>query len=369
MSRLKRGEPQEVPEQDESFVEDPAFMYFGNVDVNFQKTISTGLTLLDLALSGKRTRYGGLPGGIIAELFGPSASGKTALMAEICANVEASGGRILIGDPERRFDKEYAKLTGLHIAQENYYVPDTPGDVFKAIMAFKPTGPDIIDCIANDSLAALVASAEIEGTKKSKKKEGGETDLIQDKMGGMKPREMQALMRKIGRIITKGNILCIFTNQLIDTMQMFGPSKTTPGGNAIRFFASVRIEIKQTGKIDEKVSLIHGEGEKARRVEYEDTIGIEGDINIVKNSLDDPYRTAPFRLLFNHGFDDIGTNLQWLKSVTGDTTFSGYQSLSEAIRAIEKAGHENDLRERTVDMWHLIKQKFAEKTARKPKQR
>lgn len=350
-----------------------------NSDMNFdfhgdmQHTISTGSTLLDLAISGKRKHGGGIPGGIIIEIFGASSSGKTQLMGEICASVQAQGGKVRLGDPETKFDSAYAGRYGFNIGPDTVYIPDTPADVYKEIHNFVPTGKGIIDCIATDSIAALVAKAEMtpmdDETKKKKKLT--EDPMIADKMGGMKPKEMHALVRKAARKLKKSSILCVFTNQLHDSMSAYGSRVRVPGGHAVPFFATLRISLSMDKKLEEKIGFARdikddkGNVVTKKRVEHEKIIGIETTATLIKNHIDDPFREAPLRIIFGYGFDDVGANMQWLKEVLGMSMYpavdKGFVSLLDARKYIQENKKQAELREMVCHYWMEIEQKFHDK--------
>jgi RecA/RadA recombinase len=369
MSRLNKGLTDQIIEEAEEEMEDPELIF--NLPINMQNTVSTGSTLLDLAISGKRKKGGGVPGGIIIEIIGMSSSGKTQLMGEICSSIQAQGGKVKLGDPEAKFDPDYALRYGFKITPDILYMPDTPAEVYKEIHDFIPTGNGIIDCIATDSIAALVAGVETpteEDTKKKKKQV--EDPLIADKMGGMKPKEMHALIRKTARKLKKSSIICIFTNQILESMASYGSKKTTPGGNAVRYFASLRIELSQDSKIEEKIGFVRevpsSDGKMTKkRVEHEKIVGVECTATMIKNHIDDPYQTAPLRIIFGYGFDDVGANLQWIKEVLALNTFLAvdktFQSLLDARKYIVENKKQSLLKDMVMTYWYEIESKFQNK--------
>lgn len=377
MSRLNKGDISTIAEQIEQEPKLEGDFEFFDFPINMENTVSTGSTLLDLAISGSRKRGGGIPGGIILEVFGANSTGKTQLMGEICADAQSKGGKVRLGDPEAKFDPAYAERYGFHISPDTIYMPDTPADVYREIHNFQPTGDNVIDVIATDSIAALIASAEM-GPDELKKK-SAEDPLIADKMGGMKPKEIHALIRKATRRLRRSNILCIFTNQQHDSMAKFGAAKKTSGGNAIPYYASIRIELKYNSKITEKVGIAREVSKKddkkptMKRVEHEKVIGIECTATCVKNHIDDPYREAPLRVIFGYGFDDIGSNLQWLKDNLALNTYLAvdkeFTSLSDAIRYTEENNKEKLLKEMVIVLWQEIETKFRNKIKRKERLR
>ena len=200
----------------------------------FDMLVSTGSTLLDCAISGKRVKGGGLPGGILIEIYGPSGKGKTALAVEVGASAQAMGGTVFFNDPEGRLDQEYAEAYGLSLAGgKNYTKSDTIEAVFDDLIAwFKKDLPqDKIHVYICDSLAALSTEAEMEGG---------------DKAGMLRAKAFSQMMRRIARMVSNKNRLVVFTNQIRQKPSMGGfggPSETTPGGEAIKFYASVRLRV------------------------------------------------------------------------------------------------------------------------------
>ncbi len=305
--------------------------------------ISTGSTLLDLAISGGRTRGGGLPGGILVEIFGESGGGKTALLVDICASAQEDGGKVRFLDPEARLDKEYAEVYGMHLNKDDYHRPNTVIEMFSHIADWE-TNPKVINVIGADSLAALSTDLELEKG---------------DKMGMRRAKEFSQELRKLCRVIADENKLIVCSNQV--RQGDFG--SVTPGGKGIPFYASVRIRIKQIKKIDKAKTV---RGKKITKI-----IGIDSECEIVKNSIDDPFRKAPIRILFGHGIDDVGANLQWLKTTLGLTKYKAidieYASLDQAAEYIEKNDLEEKLREEVIDLFMEIEDSF--KIKRKKKKR
>jgi recombination protein RecA len=376
MGRLNKGDITNQIANEEPDDNDMNFIFHGDM----QNTVSTGSTLLDLAISGKRKHGGGIPGGIIMEIFGSSSAGKSQLMGELCSSVQAQGGKVRLGDPETKFDPAYAARYGFNIGPDTIYIPDTPADVYKEIHNFVPTGNGIIDCIATDSIAALVAQAEMTpmDDEAKKKKKLTEDPLIADKMGGMRPKEMHALIRKAARKLKKSSILCIFTNQLHDNMNAYGSKGRVPGGHAVPFFATLRISLAMDKKIGEKIGFAREITDAKgiitkKRIEHEKIIGIETTATLVKNHIDDPFREAPLRIIFGYGFDDIGANLQWLKEVLALNTYlavdKDFTSLLDARKYIQENKKQAELREMVCHYWMEIEQKFHDKLGYESRER
>ena len=164
--------------------------------------ISTGSTLLDLAISGGRVRGGGLPGGVLVEIFGPSGSGKTVLLSEIAGFIQRQGGEVKFHDPEARLNQQFATMFGMELKEGDYYQPDTVPEVFETVRAWKPPQKEgIIHGIMADSLAALSTDMEMD------KKDG-------DKMGMRRAKEFSEELRKTCRILKQNNFLMVCSNQV-----------------------------------------------------------------------------------------------------------------------------------------------------------
>lgn len=321
-------------------------------DGNFDTIISTGSTLLDLAISGGQIRGGGLPGGILVEIFGPSGTGKTVLLCEIGGGIQRKKGDLMFHDPEGRLNKQFARMFDLDTDSINYTMPDTVTEVFSTIKDWDPKGSKI-NGVCTDSLAALSTDMEME------KEEG-------DKMGMRRAKEFSEGLRKLCRHITKTNLLMVCSNQVRINVDAgaYGPKYTTPGGEAIGFYASVRLRMARPEKIkkEEKVA-----GKIVKRY-----IGIEVEVEVFKNSVWKPYRTAPVVILFDYGIDDVRANLQYIKDFTKNTTYTiGGEtldvSMDKAIKIVEEDGLVKQLREEVIDLWEEIESKFD--TNRKPKTR
>ena len=328
------------------------------VPLNTSMVISTGSTLLDLAISGNRIRGGGLPGGILIEIFGPPSSGKTALLVEICSSAQAKGGEVLIADPEARLDKEYASLFGLKIPREIYHRPNTVTELSDLIWNWNPKNDKVINVLAADSIAAISTSMEME---------------TGDKRGQRKAKELSELCRKVGRKIALAHQLNVFTNQ--ERQGEYG--RTTPGGFAVPFHASVRIRIARTGarQLEAKRTIVRehtdkGTGEVTKKkVELTKNIGIESEAVIIKSSISNEYQTVPIYIIFGLGIDDIRANLIWLKKVQAMTKFpcvnKEYTYINDAIKYIEHNNLESKLRENVINTWETIERLFCQNRKKK----
>lgn len=319
---------------------------------NTSTVISTGSTLLDLAISGGRIRGGGIPGGILVEAFGPSGSGKTVLLSEIAGDIQRKGGENMFHDPEARLNKQFAQLFDLDTEKINYTIPNTIPEVFSSVRAWEPKGVKINGVMA-DSLAALSTDMEMDN------KEG-------DKMGMRRAKEFSEELRRTCRILAKNNLLMVCSNQVRVNMDAgpYGQKYTTPGGEAVGFYSSLRLRFSKPEKIKAKERIA---GKEVTRV-----IGVRTEIEVFKSSVWKPYRTAPVTILFDYGIDDIRENLQFIKDFTKNTTYTvggvglGI-SMESAIQKVEKDGLEDALREEVIDLWEEIESKF--NTERKPKKR
>ncbi len=328
------------------------------VPLDTSMVISTGSTLLDLAISGSRIRGGGLPGGIIVEIFGPPSSGKTALLVEICSSVQGGGGEVLIADPEARLDKEYASLFGLKIPKEIYRRPNTVTELSDLIWKWAPKKDKVINVLAADSLAAISTALEMEKG---------------DKRGQRKAKELSELCRKVGRKIAQAHQLLVFTNQ--ERQGEYG--RTTPGGFAVPFHASVRIRIARAGvrqieakKTVKRQFIDKGTGEVTeRKVELSKIIGIESEVVTIKSSISNEFQKAPIYIISGIGVDDVRANLIWLKKVMAMTKFpcvnKEYPYINSAIKYIEDNNLEDRLRENVIDTWETIESLFKQKRKKK----
>lgn len=323
----------------------------GNTDV----MISTGSTLLDLAISGTRIRGGGIPGGILIEIFGPSSSGKTVMLCEIAGDVQRKKGDTMFHDPEGRLNKVFAQIFDLDTSKIAYSTPDTVTEVFSTVRKWEPKeiGKTIINGIFTDSLAALSTNMEMDN------EEG-------DKMGQRRAKEFSEGFRKICRSLVAKNYIMVCSNQVRTNMDAgsYGPKTTTPGGFAMGFYASLRLQARNPEKIRIVKTVA---GKEVKRV-----IGVETTFEVFKSSIDKPYRSAPVTIIFDYGIDQIRDNLQYIKDYTSNKvyTINGRElskEMNKAILMIEEEGLEKELREEVIDLWESIEAKFTQD--RKPKQR
>jgi len=318
---------------------------------NTDQMISTGSTLLDLAITGGRIRGGGIPGGILVEIFGPAGSGKTVLLCEIAGGVKRANGEVMFKDPEARLNKSFAQIFDLDVDKIDYDTPNTVPEVFEPVRKWEPKNTKIINGVFADSLAALSTDMEMEG---------------KDQYGMRRAKEFSEELRKTARIITEKNILMVASNQVRENLDagMYGQKYISPGGQAIGFYCSLRLRIVGAKKIKKTVKVA---GKEVIRI-----IGVESNIEVFKSSVWAPYRQAPVTILFDYGIDSIRDELQFIKKYKKETTYTvnGVKvgvSMDSAIEKVEEQGLEEELKEEVMDLWEFIETQFKED--RKPKKR
>lgn len=314
------------------------------LDGSTDKMISTGSTLLDLAITGGRVKGGGIPGGILVEIFGPASSGKTVLLCEIAGAISRQGGEVMFNDPEARLNKQFAKLFGLDVRSISYSQPVTVPEVFQPIRKWKPEDETKINGIFADSLAALSTDLEMG------KDEG-------DKMGMRRAKEFSEELRKTCRVLNQKNFLLVASNQIRQNIDAgeFGQKYSSPGGMAIGFYASLRLRLASVTKIRRKVKF--GDKEESR------VVGVNTIVEVFKSSVWEPFHTAPVTILFDYGIDDIRQNLQYIKVYNQNTAYvvnedTQYKSIEKAIGLIEELGTENELRNEVIELWESVEKKF-----------
>ena len=315
--------------------------------------VTTGSTLLDLAISGGRVRGGGIPAGVLIEIFGPSASGKTVLLSEIAGAIQRIGGEVAFFDPEARLNKTFAQIFDLKITDMNYSTPDTIPEVFEAVRKWKgDPSKKIMHGMIADSLAALSTNLEM-----------GNDDG--DKMGMRRPKEFSEQLRKTARILSKSNMIMVCSNQIRENVGVtFGEKYKSPGGYAIGFYSSLRLRTELTKNISVEKTI---KGKVVKRI-----TGLKISVHVYKSSIWKPKRVAPVTIDYDYGIDDIRENLQFIKdySTSGKYTLGDREldkSMNKSIAIIEEEDLEGELKEEVIDLWELIESKF--EVERKKKKR
>jgi recombination protein RecA len=267
---------------------DGAIMKFGDARKTDVDVVSTGCTSLDIALG-----IGGVPRGRIIEIFGPEASGKTTLAQHIVAEVQKVGGIAAFVDAEHALDPDYAVRIGVNIKDLLISQPDTGEQALDIVETLVRS--NAVDVIVVDSVAALVPQKEIEGD-------------MGDSHMGLQARLMSQALRKLTGIVSKSKTIVIFINQIrIKIGVFFGNPETTTGGTALKFYSSLRIEVRRAAQIKQ--------GEKI--------IGNRVKAKIVKNKVAAPFRTCEFDIMYNEGI-----------SVSGDLLDTGV-----AYNVVKKSGN------------------------------
>ncbi|MBO7147313.1 MAG: recombinase RecA [Lentisphaeria bacterium] len=309
-----------------------AIMRLGDNSAVDVPVISTGALSLDIALG-----IMGLPRGRIIEIFGPESSGKTTLCMHVIANAQKAGGVAAIIDAEHAVDPQYAKRIGVDIDKLLIAQPDCGEDALNIVNTLVCS--NAVDIIVIDSVAALVPKAEFDG-------QVGESFM------GLQARMMSQALRKITGAVNRSRTCCIFTNQIREKIGvMFGNPETTTGGNAMKFYSSIRMDIRKIQTIKDS----SGEATGAR-----------AKVKVVKNKLAPPFKVAEFDIMWNEGISrigsiiDVGTDLGLIEKRGSWFSFENEQLAQgrDAVKAYLAENHEMEER-----ILNAIKAKLAERKA------
>jgi recombination protein RecA len=239
-------------------------------------SISTGSLGLDIALG-----IGGLPKGRICEIYGPESSGKTTMTLQVIAEAQKKGGTAAFIDAEHALDPQYAERLGVQVDDMIMSQPDTGEQALEVAEMLVRSGA--VDVLVIDSVAALTPKAEIEG-------EMGQSHV------GLQARLLSQAMRKLTGAIKQTNCLVIFINQIrMKIGVMFGSPETTTGGNALKFYASVRLDIRRTGAVKDG----------------DEVVGNETRVKVVKNKVSPPFKQAEFQIMYGEGIYHMGEVIDW----------------------------------------------------------
>ncbi|MFZ1720079.1 MAG: recombinase RecA [Candidatus Moraniibacteriota bacterium] len=303
-------------------------MKLGDVKRVDIEAISTGSISLDLALG-----IGGVPKGRIVEVYGPESSGKTTLTLHIIANAQKKGGVAAFVDAEHAMDPEYAKKIGVNVDELLISQPDSGEQALDIVETLVRS--NAVDVIVIDSVAALVPRAEIEGE-------------MGDHHVGRQARLMSQALRKLTAIIAKSNVVVIFINQIrMKIGVMFGNPETTTGGNALKFYSSVRIEIRRAAQIKKN----------------EEVVGNRINVKVVKNKVAPPFRHTEFDIMYNQGISfegdliDTGIKFEVLKK-SGNSVHYGDVKLGAGRESAKDFLRENNklAKEIEKEVWKKVRE-------------
>ncbi len=282
--------------------------------------ISTGALSLDIALG-----IGGVPRGRITEIYGPESSGKTTVCLHVIANAQKAGGICAFIDTEHALDPQYARIIGVNTSDLLVSQPDCGEDALNITETLVRS--NAVDVLVLDSVAALVPRAEIEGQM-------GDTHV------GLQARLMSQALRKLTGVISKSRTSLIFTNQIREKIGvMFGNPETTPGGRALKFYASIRIDIRREATIKAPAG---------------EALGNRVKTKIVKNKLAAPFRTASFDIMFSEGISragsvlDVATDLKLIDKRGSWFSFEGTQIGQGREQTKEAIKQDQDLQNRLL---------------------
>jgi recombination protein RecA len=310
---------------------------------DISQVISTGSTLLDLAISGGRRKGGGIPRGILIEVSGPESSGKTVLLCVIAGNVKKLGGQVMFRDPEYRLDTQFARIFGMNVDEIDYDYCKTVPDLFKPVRTWAPKPDDKIHGIFADSLAALSTNMELED---------------KDKTGMRRAKEFSEECRKSCSVLTEKGYIMVCSNHLRENVGGgdFAPKYRTPGGRAIGYYSSLRLRITNVKDIKVKRAV--------RKTEITRVIGVLSTIKVMKSSVWKPKREATVPIIYDTGIDDIRANLTFIRDVCAYKTYKMLdgtelsRSIYDAKKMIKDKKLTNKLKDDVIELWEEIEAKF-----------
>jgi recombination protein RecA len=301
-----------------------SIMKLGSAERQQVDAIPTGSIALDLALG-----VGGIPRGRITEIFGPESSGKTTLCQHVLAEAQRRGGVVAFIDVEHALDPGYARACGVNVDELLVSQPDTGEQALEITETLIRSGG--IDCVVLDSVAALVPRAEIEGE-------------MGDSFVGIQARLMSQALRKLTGAVSRSNTALVFTNQLREKIGvMFGNPETTPGGRALKFYASVRLDIRRVETIKSGT----------------DSVGNRVRVKVVKNKVAPPFRVAEFDVMYGEGISrdggllDVGVAMDTVSKTGAWFTFGetrlgqGREASKDFLKANPEIGAEIERQIRT----------------------
>jgi recombination protein RecA len=309
---------------------DGAITQLGAAEIRDVPSISTGALTLDIALG-----VGGIPRGRIAEIFGPESSGKTTLVLHIIAQAQKAGGMAAFIDAEHALDPAYARKIGVNLDDLLVSQPDSGEEALN--IADHLIRSNTLDVVVVDSVAALAPKAELEGQ-------------MGDSHVGLQARLMSQAMRKLAGALAKSHCVCLFTNQIREKIGvMFGNPETTPGGRALKFYASVRLDVRRVATLKDASGA---------------AIGNRTKVKVVKNKVAPPFTEAEFDILFSEGISwagsvvDAADRYGLIEKRGSWLSFEGQQLGQGREAAVLEVRNNPDLQKRLIEsVWAKVRNK------------